>query len=190
MDIKVIDDFLPEYIQDKLLDFCMSGEMGFKYLPLTLPTYGTSNNYNDGEQFISVIARDGEILNDDFSHYYLLPLQIASLMVGFEFDLKYIFRAKINFKLKQHTNLKEIINPPHRDHNFLDKKAYTLIYYINDSDGDTIIYEGDNIDGLKEMKRISPKKGRVAVIDSKLFHSASHPVHSDRRLIINYNLIF
>ena len=40
------------------------------------------------------------------------------------------------------------------------------------------------------MKEVSPKKGRLLLMNSGLYHAASHPVKTEKRLIINYNLIF
>ena len=184
MDIKVFDDFLPEYIQDNLYNFCIDGKINFKYFKQTLKGYEDYQHeeYEDGEQFAS------DVLGDGLSHYFLLPLQIASLMDGFEFESKNIYRSKINFKLKVDTNKKKFINPPHRDHNF--ENGVIGIYYLNDSDGDTIIYEGEDVNNLKIMKKVSPKKGRLLLMNSGLYHAASHPVKTEKRLIINYNLIF
>jgi len=80
---------------------------------------------------------------------------------------------------------------------------YSIIYYINDSDGDTIFYNdtlGDqftnwmdllgkdkDLSYWSELKRVSPKKGRIVIFDGRIFHRSSYPTIQDR-YIINYNV--
>ena len=59
---------------------------------------------------------------------------------------------------------------------------YTGIYYVNDCDGDTFLF-----DGTKEIAKISPKKGRIVIFDGKTLHAGSHPYLSDFRMVINFN---
>lgn len=81
---------------------------------------------------------------------------------------------------------------------------YSLIYYVNDSDGDTIFYDdtlGDRFKDWmkvlgeerdfsywKESKRVSPKKGRLVIFDGRVFHKSSYPTIKDR-YIINFNVL-
>lgn len=76
---------------------------------------------------------------------------------------------------------------------------YVFLYYVNDSDGDTIIlnkrYVQDGNDFLQEgdysefvLEKVSPKKGRVVVFDGFLFHTAGIPKNNPR-CVINYNVI-
>lgn len=71
------------------------------------------------------------------------------------------------------------------------------VYYVNDCEGDTIIYketEKDTTpDEIKNGKTtidqtISPKKGRLIIFDGNIYHSSGRPKH-DIRCIINYNFI-
>jgi hypothetical protein len=72
-----------------------------------------------------------------------------------------------------------------------------FLYYVNDSDGDTIIldkkYNGEYqeevfIEGNRILKKVTPKKGRLVIFDGYHYHSAEQPV-KDNRCIINFNLI-
>jgi hypothetical protein len=78
---------------------------------------------------------------------------------------------------------------PHFDS--LVPRLKILIYYINDVDGDTLIFEekcyGDyDFSKKKLVKRVQPKKGRAVIFDANRFHAGSWP--SDKtRYIINMN---
>ena len=110
---------------------------------------------------------------------------------------------KINFKredclqgrsfLQLPLNLKDrSIDVPHVD---ADIEHLVILYYVNDSDGDTIIYDykskNENdipyFENIKEQKRIKPKQGRVVVFDGLYWHTAEQP-RNDIRCIININL--
>ena len=60
-----------------------------------------------------------------------------------------------------------------------------ILYYVNDSDGDTILYENDR---KTVIERITPKAGRFLYFDGNIPHCASRPVESLKRLVININL--
>lgn len=62
---------------------------------------------------------------------------------------------------------------------------YSMIYYINDADGDTVFFsEGDRPEN--EIARVSPKKGRFVIFPSNISHAGESPIHTKRRMVINY----
>jgi hypothetical protein len=81
---------------------------------------------------------------------------------------------------------------------------YTFIYYVNDSDGDTVIFEQTKDDYptlarstvcyhqelsmFKEHARIPPKKGRIVMFDGARYHCGTQP-RTNHRCIINFNLV-
>ena len=75
-----------------------------------------------------------------------------------------------------------------------------FLYYVNDSDGDTIILdklynEGHPIFLDKDydfsndiVEKVSPKKGRVVVFNGFQYHAAGIP-QSEPRCVLNFNLV-
>jgi hypothetical protein len=70
------------------------------------------------------------------------------------------------------------------------------VYYCDDSEGDTVIYEqtfGSVVPGsvgneLSEHRRVSPKKNRIVAFDGSRYHCSSQPSRSPR-CIVNFDLV-
>ena len=86
----------------------------------------------------------------------------------------------------------EGVDTPHLDRT---TPHIVFLYYVTDSDGDTVIYNYKSknekdipyFEDIKELKRIKPKKGRVVVFDGLYWHTAEQPT-KDVRCIINFNI--
>ena len=78
------------------------------------------------------------------------------------------------------------VDTPHID---THEKNFVMLYYVCDSDGDTIIYN-EKVESEKYTVKesVTPKQGRVVLFDGGLFHTAEQPV-SNTRCIVNYNLV-
>lgn len=146
-----------------------------------------NSNIKDSIQFVHSIAED----NNGISPVYSLVLPIIWF---FEKEsgltVKNILRIKANCLTNNGNDIK--YNAPHID---VTKPGYaSLIYYVNDSDGDTILfneyYEGYPISTFSQQKQITPKKGKLVMFPSKLFHSGNFPVLSPFRSVINLNVNF
>jgi hypothetical protein len=72
--------------------------------------------------------------------------------------------------------------PPHTDSS---TPHWVCLYYVNDSDGDTIFYKDDK---TTEIKRVSPKKGRIAFFDGSIYHAGT-PSENNSRSVVNFNFI-
>jgi hypothetical protein len=192
-DIQVIDDFFPEYIQDQIENLILESNIRYKYNPSTFdPIYAPpdpNKEFQEGAQLVNPFIEGGNLLLNDMSHFFLLPFQIACLKLKIKFNFNQLFRAKINLKFKQQSEKDKFINPPHIDIPSNSLNSIIGIYYINNSDGDTVVYKGDNKGILTPTQNISPKKGRILLMDGNLYHSASHPLKTETRIVINYNLI-
>jgi hypothetical protein len=101
-------------------------------------------------------------------------------------NLIHINRAKINI-LTQNSSSENLYHTPHIDD---DVKHWVMIYYINDTDGDTYIFN-ETYDGTEKQltinQCISPEKGKFVVFNGKYFHSSSSPKKSTIRSVININ---
>jgi hypothetical protein len=87
------------------------------------------------------------------------------------------------------TNSIKKSNTPHIDYNF---NHIVLLYYVNDSDGETTIYNkkyGDDLGDIKPKYKFKPKKGDFLKFDGLLYHSSKPPQKNEMRCVLNFNLI-
>ena len=57
----------------------------------------------------------------------------------------------------------------------------SLLYYVNDSDGDTKFFDND----YNQIQSVTPKKGRSVFFNSNLLHAGSNPIKNDVRIVVN-----
>ena len=120
--------------------------------------------------------------------YNMLPSIYADDMVS-------LLENKKRFALSLIIKLNDKFEIPHVD--LLDGdelpklKLITGLYYINDSDGDTILYNEKYSKDLQHplsiCKIITPKKGRMVFFSGDRMHSAGYPSLSKKRLVANFN---
>lgn len=85
----------------------------------------------------------------------------------------------------------EFIHDPHVDFFFPN---ISVVYYVNDSDGDTILYNEKYNDinlpvpkKLSIKEKISPKANRLIAFEGEVLHTGCSPVKHKNRIIINSN---
>ena len=105
------------------------------------------------------------------------------LMHYFDINRLNIRRAKANLQKQFTDNKKEYINIPHFDMNN-EYSHFNILYYVNDSDGDTFLFDGYD---LNVVKQVSPKKGRFFIFKGNYLHAGQHPINSWGRVVINMN---
>jgi hypothetical protein len=122
------------------------------------------------------------------------------LAVTKKLNLEFVknYRWKINWTtpIGEYNQLELLHYDTYTDH-------IAMVYYINDSTGDTHIYNnvnGDNVEvGHKNyyspdyksytlLTTVSPKMGRCVVFDGKLAHHGNYPINGDR-FIVNFNFV-
>ena len=187
-DIYVFDDIIDKDYQNKIKSVLI-GET--RYNDEDFPWY-----------YIDDITASGDYENQKrgaFGHDYV------HYEFGIESNFHYLFIdlikkscSKLKIKevntlqgrsfLQLPTNIKrEDVDSPHTD---MSHRHFVMLYYVCDSDGDTIIYNEKVISekGLTVQKKITPKQGRVVLFDGAYYHTAQQPNHNVR-CIVNYDLV-
>lgn len=92
-------------------------------------------------------------------------------------DLDVILQSRSFINLPTISSIEDFI------HIDLNEPHYVLLYYINDSDGDTVLFEDDK---RTIIESVQPKKGRVIFFDGSIPHRGTMPLNNTRALI-NFN---
>jgi len=128
------------------------------------------------------------------SGHYKMCLKLLHYVRNYKkFELKDILRIRIRRTLQTVNHSFEKHNIPHVDLDEADNYK-SLIYYVEDSDGDTVLFndkwnKGDptalDTKNLNEYKRISPKQGRCVMFNGHVFHAGNNPINYVKRTVIN-----
>tara|TARA_B110000503_G_scaffold61049_1_gene96944 strand:- start:696 stop:1322 length:627 start_codon:yes stop_codon:yes gene_type:complete len=158
---------------------------------ITSPDSNIINQINENFQFINT-----KFVNETTPQYPSNTLPISPILHYVQSYFNYSFhynltKLKINLQTSLPNNSPNTFNIPHIDNSSFTPYTYTLIYYANDSDGDTIIFnekfENSPIKNFSIYKKITPKKGRVIIFPTNTVHCGSHPTKSISRIVININ---
>jgi len=74
--------------------------------------------------------------------------------------------------------------PPHTDLGEIEP-YWSLVYYVDNSDGDTILWEDKT--AKKELLRSKPLKGNGLLFQGKTYHSGNCPCYFNKRTVINFD---
>ena len=109
--------------------------------------------------------------------------------LGLNYEIQ---RIKVNFNPKEIPEHKGSCYVPHVD--IEDGGGWTGIYYVNDSDGDTVIFNEETNNPIRNNEEISVKeiinnkRGRLVLFNQNLLHAGCPPIESNYRIVINFNI--
>jgi hypothetical protein len=187
----IIDDIVSLEKQDKIKETLLNHSFPWFYLnDTTYPNITSTNtpalkhyyrlDYKTNSQFYSLIEDIGDKGAELYGFDYTDVSQVRSFL---QFPLNTNWRKQFVDKLHCDSDLEHLV----------------VLYYVLDSDGDTIIVnkkfetgEGIRTDleytDYEVLHRITPKKGRAVIFNGKYYHTAEQPTNGVR-CIINFNLV-
>ena len=188
-EIIVIDDFISLEYQEKIKQDLLGINNNF-------PWFHTEDVTDAGEltsQHRPALAHQYVNLNDDdvseiesiFHHLFTPLLSKACQHLKMPQTEVIQGRSFLQFPLKNIDT--SVVDTPHID---LDEgeEHIVVLYYVIDSDGDTVIYnERTKSNTYTEKQRVTPKQGRVVIFEGGQYHTAEQPTKGTR-CIVNYNL--
>ena len=190
--VLVFDDIIDLEYQEKIKNVLIGEETFNDYYFPWYFTQDVTNQKDKNSQKRSALTHQYVISEDDTNtvgtidsvfHDLFIPLlnkacnkvdkQNISIIKGRSF-----LQLPINYKGKKE-------DTPHID---IIDSHFVMLYYVCDSDGDTIIYnEQKKSDNYTVQKRITPKQGRVVLFDGNFYHTAEQPT-DNVRCVVNYDL--
>lgn len=189
--ITVIDDFLSKSYFAFLQSYVNS--YGFKWAyvnNITKPDNGEQDGLFGLSETLFKTESDGKIVpKDTDATKYTIPaiLQIQDIV-----DMPHVYRARYDMTLRHPDGVK---HDEHIDINHPD--FVSVILYMNDSDGDTVIYNEKclsvsdlQIDREYTIKKtITPKANRLVFFDGHYVHTGHSPSKHNNRILLNAVLL-
>ena len=196
-DVTVIDDFIDKEYQEEIKNILIGNqdflwndeEIQFDWYFIS----DVTDAYSDRQQKRCALTHEyagldwGEDEDDELNNLFVPMLSEVCKKMDFD-NLKIIQgRSFLQFPL----NLKDRTpDTPHID--IENKEHLVALYYVCDSDGDTIIYNERKDQGLKATsytikEKVTPKQGRMVIFDGTLYHTAEQP-KDNIRCVVNYDL--
>lgn len=194
-DIIVIDNVIPVDYQNHIKNLLTGWEFGWVFNQQMVSPDDELQGENNHAGFNHFFFEENQPKSQHFSLIYPLVLAITS---NTNVPVNRLIRMRANLTLPNTTSKLEW-HMPHIDSFF---EHYNAIYYVNDSDGDTVIFNETNDDyssgqddiiriqqnNFTVKEKIAPKQGRVVVFPGKYYHSSSWARTSKYRCVININL--
>ena len=187
MVVEVIDDFLTKEYLEQLQSTIDSVYQPWFYQPNITSVEEYNHLGHHGFNFW-IIEEPNHLTNHPSSQIFN-PLLVK--MKGL-IESKNILRSRLDMTLYAGRSKR---SDPHVD----SVKPHTAtIFYLNDSDGDTVIYN-QVYDPQKDQKhysikrwltvkkRIQPKANRLLIFDGKYIHTGHTPSKHNKRILINSN---
>lgn len=185
--ILILDDVIPEAYADAVENFIF--KLNFPWWYQSDSAFGPNSSDTFFPSLNHCLVRHGETVNPSFE--FLLPmLYYVSDRINLNFNA--VISAKSCLQLPLIMASEDRSNNPHVD---VELDHTVILYYVNDSDGETIIYDKiyeKNIDFKKDQlsirQRITPKKGRFLVFNGKYLHNSTTPKYGPR-CVLNFDVV-
>jgi hypothetical protein len=189
----IFDDIISESDQNKLEEYVKLPNLKWIYQHNVTGQYG-------GTELLKLPANVLKGIHIDNKGVFNIINSIKlNLLTKLNMEFERDYRCKINWT----TPIIESYNFKNLIHVDMNVDHIAIVYYINDSDGDTVFlnnkkgnsaesrqgnFEDINLDEFELINRIPPKKGRAVIFDGKIYHYGEYPT-TPNRFVINFDLI-
>ncbi len=191
----VVDDLIPEESQEAIKQKLLGDRFPWFYVP-------------------DVTSQEAEIKRPGLNHSFVFDGKFNPEEEKHHGNmLQYLWKNGLN-KLKEKTNsiakysviksraflqvpLRGVNGGEYDSHHIdVDFKHIVFLYYVCDSDGDTVIFENmyspeknkrPELNELTEKVRVTPKQGRLVIFDGFYWHTGTQPTKNNR-CVINTNI--
>lgn len=191
-EILVIDDFLTLSYHQTIFNIVTSKNFSWNYVHNVTSATVEENLYGNGSfgfQHDLIRYYRGEVIENisGFQPFVMALLFQIKDIIGAES----VIRSRVDMTMY---NPEKFMHGVHTDLPGLSH--WSSVYYVNDSDGETFIYDSHeddcpiteadlSISNIKEV--VQPKANRVVIFDGNYYHTGHSPSEHKNRIIINSN---
>ena len=178
--MRIVDDAMPNFaaLQDRIL----SPGFPWYYARATKKGDEGVNPWLYG--WVHLVYDEGKFYSED----YPLFIDQIGLLLGSVGETMRTGAFRIRVIMNTLTD-RPYLNGAHTD---LVHPHKTALLYLNDADGDTLIYreklgEADPEGPLTVERAVAPKANRMVMFDGLQLHTGTTPVKAARRIVLNIN---
>ncbi len=187
----VCDDLLPVLFQDDVKHTLLGDNFPWYYLNDLTGGNRTEKQVRPAYRHQFVV---NSMVNSDYVNFLYPIIDAVSNYTGEEYSDILNARAFLQLPLSSNFLGTNDIDTFHVD---LESKHKVILYYVLDSDGETVLTDTEFKEGMPVMldadsefnivEKIEPKQGRILCFDGKYFHTAIQP-KQNVRCVINIDL--
>jgi hypothetical protein len=126
--------------------------------------------------------------NESNPHYEFFQPLVESITTAGGFKDVNLLRVRAGFLLNTKYSLPSMPykhNAPHVDY---DLDHYTAVYYVNEADGDTIVFQETSLaEKFYPLHKCTPNRGKALVFNGRHYHASSCPKIHTKRIAITIN---
>lgn len=188
--MKIVENFLSPSVADDILTLMTGIAFPWYYIKdVTRESYNSKQYAQPG--FHHTPFMNYQPQSPFYDYFKFLELSIKD-QIDWENQL-HLFRIRAGLNVANapsNAHFKQTYNYPHVDQNadIVTCQTYTCLYYVNDSDGDTYIFnETEESENYTVKHKESPKKNKLMIFDGKQYHASSSPIANDVRIALTFN---
>lgn len=185
--MKIFDNLITAEYQNEIENTLMDVNFPWFFFKYTTATddnsvFVSSDKTTETPQFVHIFYMN-ENINSHYIHNLIPIITAVEEKIGRNlFDN--MIRFKANLVTKHSSYPVGNYHLPHTDS--YDCETESILYYANESDGDTYIFnEKPPSKELTLKQKIQPKRGRIVFFNSSYYHASSPPRDHDIRLVLN-----
>jgi len=201
-EIIVIDDCIPQKYQDEIEDSLLVKDFNWHFQSdITLSDMHLRaldklhpNNKPVRRPGFGAMMFDANTGRGNSFHFLAPVIYCSAEKANIEVHELSLIRAFLSMPVS--ADKIDRVDKPHVDKPF---PHIVGLYYVNDSDGDTVIYRETNVPAIDNRvipeidpksltiaKTITPKKGRIVFFNGQIYHSSTQPTVGPR-CVLNFH---
>lgn len=177
--MKIIDNFLAKYYLQHLQDNFLGDNSSWSF-----------NDSLTGDDSLKVLGSFGFGIKLHWNGYFTGSYEstlVRGLVFSAQEKVEEVFGESLEIiRARADMTVFNPLNHRHELHTDFQYEHMTAIFYLNNSDGNTILFDRD---GKNILAEVEPVENRLLIFDGLLQHTGHSPSNHKSRVLINMNFM-
>ena len=177
--MKIIDNFLAKYYLQHLQDNFLGDNSSWSF-----------NDSLTGDDSLKVLGSFGFGIKLHWNGYFTGSYEstlVRGLVFSTQEKVEEVFGESLEIiRARADMTVFNPLNHRHELHTDFQYEHMTAIFYLNNSDGNTILFDRD---GKNILAEVEPVENRLLIFDGLLQHTGHSPSNHKSRVLINMNFM-